>query len=491
MRNLTSASEALSASGDVAEMLAAVVAASVPQLFDAIRIEALALDGRPPLVARSGELDTTGGVRVDLRVRDTSYGTLTVSRGPGRGLDEVDCDVATDLGKRMALALHASHALAREHRVADTLQRALLPEKLPQSARISASAAYLPGTQEAIVGGDWYDVFDLPDGRTAFSIGDVAGHGLDAAVIMGEVRQAFRAAAVNPKSPSLVLERANTIVNMRADSAIVTAIFGILERDTATVTYAVAGHPPPIFAARGGTAITLPATGIPLGVAESVYTRDWTFTLPPGSLFTLYTDGLTEHSRDVARGEEQLLTAVRAQVASPSGEPARAIVGRIFGERDNVDDVAALVLAVTDDSPESFFFDFSALPLAVPIVRQALGRFLERRGVAREDAYAVLLAVGEAAANAVEHAYANEPGLVSVRAAFVEDALVVDVVDGGRWKPNEPREERGRGIRIMRALMDRIEIRTTQAETNVRFTLRLPLGRSDETATTSTAAAER
>ena len=76
-------------------------------------------------------------------------------------------------------------------------------------------AAYIPATEEAIVGGDWYDAFTLPDGRIALSIGDVAGHGLRAAIVMGEVRQAFRAAALNPTSPSVVLERANTIVNMR------------------------------------------------------------------------------------------------------------------------------------------------------------------------------------------------------------------------------------------------------------------------------------
>ena len=87
--------------------------------------------------------------------------------------------------------------------MADTLQRALLPERLPVDDRLAFDAAYLPGASEAIVGGDWYDAFRLPDGRIAFSIGDVAGHGLRAAIVMGEVRQAFRAAALNPNSPSL------------------------------------------------------------------------------------------------------------------------------------------------------------------------------------------------------------------------------------------------------------------------------------------------
>ncbi|GAC1309295.1 MAG: hypothetical protein NVSMB19_22950 [Vulcanimicrobiaceae bacterium] len=439
-----------------------------------MRIDARLTDGWPDLVVGHAG-DPVAAFTVDLAANGESFGTLAVWRGAGRALDAIDRDVAGDIGTRVAVALHTAHALAREHRVADTLQRALLPESLPQSQRVQASAAYLPGTQEAIVGGDWYDVFDLPDGRMAFSIGDVAGHGLHAAVVMGEVRQAFRAAAVNPKSPSLVLERANTIVNMRPDTAIVTAIFGILDRATSTITYAVAGHPPPILATRDGSAQTLPSRGIPLGVADSVFTHDWTFTLPPGSLFALYTDGLTEHSRDVALGEEQLLDAVRAQIVSPSAEPAQAIVDRVFAHRKNADDVAALVLAIEDDAPETFAFEFSALPLAVPILRRSLARFLEQRAVRDDDAYAVLLAVGEAAANAVEHAYAGEPGLVRVRAEHTDETLVIDVLDGGRWKPVERRDERGRGIKIMRALMDRIEIRTMQAETAVRLTVCLPM----------------
>ncbi len=470
---LTQISEALSASCDLDEKLASVVSATVPRLFGALRIETAPSEGWPAIAIGTDTIALSDAIVVGLQAGGVSFGTVTAARSPSHPFDEIDRDIVVDIAKRLAIALHTVHALAREHRVADTLQRALLPESLPQGARVTASAAYLPGTQEAIVGGDWYDVFGLPDGRMAFSIGDVAGHGLHAAVIMGEVRQAFRAAAVNPKSPALVLERANTIVNMRADTAIVTAIFGILDRATSTVTYAVAGHPPPILATRDGTAHTLPARGIPLGVAASVFTHDWTFTLPPGSLLALYTDGLAEHSRDVAQGEEQLLDAVRAQIVAPSPEPAQAIVDRIFEKRKNADDVAALVLAIEDDAPEHFAFDFSALPLGVPILRRSLARFLERRGVSDDEAYAVLLAVGEAAANAVEHAYAGEPGLVRVRAECADGILVIDVLDGGRWKPVEHRDERGRGIKIMRALMDRIEIRTMQAETNVRLTVSL------------------
>ncbi|GAC1615017.1 MAG: hypothetical protein NVS4B5_04230 [Vulcanimicrobiaceae bacterium] len=465
------------AQGDLEGTLREIVVSAVPILFDSMSIEAHAGDGWPALVVASG-MPAAHALTVPLETHEEIYGSVTATRRPERPFDDIDRDVVADLATRLAHRLRDAQNLAREHRVAQTLQRALLPQSLPQGRRIAASAAYLPGTREAIVGGDWYDVFDLPDGRTAFSIGDVAGHGLQAAVIMGEVRQAFRAAAVNPKSPSLVLERANTIVNMRGDTAIVTAIFGILDTLTSTVTYAVAGHPAPILATRNGSAQILPARGIPLGVAESVLTHDWTFTLPPGSLFALYTDGLIEHSRDVEAGEIELLNAVCAEIVSPASDPAKGIVGRIFADRKNADDVAALVLSVADDAPPNFHFDFSALPLAVPLLRRSFEHFLVQQGICEDERYAILLSVGEAAANAVEHAYLLEPGLVSVRAERVGATLTVDVNDGGRWKPVERRDERGRGIKIMRALMDRIEIRTMQAETNVRLTIDVDVDRS-------------
>ena len=454
-------------------MLASVVRLSVPDLFAGMRIEIDSTDGLAPIAVRGGVLGGSENLLVALQSGGETFGRLVVARRWGRQLDDLDRLIAADIGTRIALALNSARALARERNVANTLQRALLPDTLPQGERVRTSAAYLPGTKEAIVGGDWYDIFDLPDGRMAFSIGDVVGHGLRAAVVMGEVRQAVRAAAVDPTTPSVVLERANAFVNLRSDMAIVTAIFGIFDRDASSVTYAVAGHPPPILATRSGAAYTLPASGIPLGVAASLATVDWTFTLPPGSLFALYTDGLTEHSRDLALGEEQLKDAIRAQLFTPSGNPARHIVDSIFGTRQNVDDVAALVLAVADTAPEYFTFDFSAVPFAVSMLRRELARYLQARGLTEDDTFAAMLAVGEAAANAVEHAYASEPGLVRVRAECTGATLIAEVHDWGHWKRAKPADERGRGIKLMRSLMDRVEIRTLQAETTVRLTLLL------------------
>ncbi|HEX3549117.1 MAG TPA: SpoIIE family protein phosphatase [Candidatus Elarobacter sp.] len=387
--------------------------------------------------------------------------------------EESGLDLWTELALRIAVSVDAGLVYAREHHVADTLQRALLPERLPVDERLSFDAAYLPGAQEAIVGGDWYDAFRIPDGRIAFSIGDVAGHGLRAAIVMGEVRQAFRAAALNPNSPCLVLERANTIVNMRANPVMVTAIFGVVDPRDGTVTYASAGHPSPLLALPGGAVQLLPKDGVPLGILDRVDATDWTFTLPPGAIFALYTDGLIEYSRDVIEGERRLVSAVREAVLNADPEPARALLQRIFAHEGNTDDVATLTVTAPDVRAPAFAFTFTALPMAVPLVRRSLERYAERLGVDSDGRFALLTATGEALANAVEHAYLGDPGLVRVHAEPVEDVLHVVVEDDGKWKPAQRRDERGRGLPLMRALMDGVEIRTHQARTEVRLTMRL------------------
>jgi anti-sigma regulatory factor (Ser/Thr protein kinase) len=470
LRLLVAASRELSTSFDYAQTLAAVGRLVVPAFADGFAVEVDEGDIRTTLF-QTGRLE--GAVRdIPLIARNRTLGVLRMApagRETGGGIDLFE-----ELALRIAVAIDAAQIYAREHHVADTLQRALLPERLPLEDRLTFDAAYRPGAQEAIVGGDWYDAFRLPDGRIAFSIGDVAGHGLRAAIVMGEVRQAFRAAALNPNSPSLVLERANTIVNMRANPVMVTAIFGILDPRDGVVTYASAGHPAPVIALAGGEVQALPKDGLPLGIVDEIGATDWTFTLPPGSLFALYTDGLIEYSRDVLEGEAHLLAAIGATIAAPSEAPATALLERVFADCENTDDAAALTVAVADVEPEAFSFTFSALPMAVPLVRRSLLRYAERLGLDDDRLFALLTASGEAIANAVEHAYQGEPGLVRVGAQVAGDELIITVEDEGKWRPAQRREERGRGLPLMRALMSAVEIRTHQARTEVRLTLALP-----------------
>lgn len=471
LRFLTDVSEVLSTDSDVFHQVQRIAELAVPTYFGGLYIEARRLNGMADLVVQTGRPLGPDAFERPVQAHGRVLGTLRVEFATERTADEIDHALAIDLAKRLAIAFEAAELYAREHRVAETLQRALLPERLPQGPEIRHSAAYRPGADEAIVGGDWYDAFELPDGRTAFSIGDVAGHGLQAAVVMGEVRQAFRAAAINPISASLVLERANASVNMRSDATLVTAIFGFVEGST--VSYAVAGHPPPILAMPCGFVRALPASGIPLGVAASVGSRDWTFTLPPGSLLALYTDGLIEHSRDVAAGERELLDVVRGEIREPHDNPAQSILDRITAAHTIVDDAAALVLSTADRGTGDLWLALSAVPTAVGITRRALSRYATTHGVAGAALFSLLTAVGEASANAVQHAYAGDPGIVRINARIEANEFIVTVQDDGHWKAAERRDDRGRGLPIIRALMDRFEVAAYQNETRLLMALRL------------------
>lgn len=430
----------------------------------------LGMTGRVPpleLVPAAGAGASRGPILdLALTVRGRSLGTLRIVREAP--IDQFALLLFEELARRIAVTLDMARIETESHRVADTLQRALLPERLPRTDRHCFDAAYLPGTAESIVGGDWYDAFALPDGRVALSIGDVAGHGLAAAVVMGEVRHAFRAAALNANLPSVVLERANAIVNMRAEPVMVTALFGFLDPVTSTLTYAVAGHPAPMLAMRDAETERLPAGGIPLGIAPSVDARDWTFTIPPGSLLALYTDGLIEHSRDVIAGEASLLEAVRAEAAGDVIS-AQSLLTRALAGVKNTDDTVALIITVDDVPADEFFFEFSAVALAVPLARRALRRFAERRGLDDDRSFALVTAVGEAMANAVEHAYGDAVGNVRIRVACTAGAIHATIEDDGRWKAAQKRDERGRGLPLMRAICEGVEIHTNQVCTSIQL----------------------
>jgi anti-sigma regulatory factor (Ser/Thr protein kinase) len=470
LRLVLAASVVLEETVDVRRALQRVADLAVPRHADGFVIELD--DGAPPhVVSRAGVLGSAP-FECELRAGDRSWGTLRASRDT-RPLDAADRELFSVIAQRCASAVANVTRYQREHELAQTLQRALLPEGLPLGPSLCFDAAYLASSDETIVGGDWYDAFPLPDGRIALSIGDVAGHGLGAAIVMGEVRQAFRAAALDPKSPSLVLERANRIVNMRSNPTMVTAIFGIFEPGTATLTYACAGHPPPVLALADGVAKALPGGGIPLGILDAVDAEDWTFTVPPGGLVACYTDGLTEHTHDVVEGELRLLDELCREVVERNVRPARTLLDRVFAERKNSDDAALLLVTVEDRQPYDFYFEFSAIPLAVPLARHALRRYAERAGFDEETTFSLLTVVGEAVANAVEHGYARTIGNVCVRIFKRTTHLEATVEDHGRWRPAQQREERGRGLPLMRALSDGVEIRTDHQRTLVRMMVRI------------------
>lgn len=375
------------------------------------------------------------------------------------------------LALQVANALDQAILFERTYRVADRLQRALLPDTLPRVPGAVFNAAYRPASDEAEVGGDWYDAFSLPDGRVAISMGDVAGHGLEAATVMGEIRQAMRTISVSEDSPAAVLQHVHDAMNLRRGIGMVTAIFGFYRPELRELTYAVAGHPPPVLTIADGFSGFLPGGGMPLGVNPQVDAMDWTLTLPPRSCVVFYTDGMTEYSRDVLAGEQKLLAASLRAFEEDPENPAIALQERVFDAASNRDDAATLTLACTPGPiPESM--RFSAIPLAAPMTRALLHRFCDEHGLDEARRFALITAVGEAVANAVEHAYCGgPPGHFLLRTAVDGKQITVEVEDHGRWRPFQRRDERGRGIVLMHELMDRVRITSAQNRTVISLTL--------------------
>jgi anti-sigma regulatory factor (Ser/Thr protein kinase) len=180
---------------------------------------------------------------------------------------------------------------------------------------------------------------------------------------------------------------------------------------------------------------------------------------------------MTEHSRDVIAGEQQLLDAsIRAFEVDPEN-PALALQERIFDATINRDDAATLTLSCHDGALPGRM-NFSAVPLVAPIVRSFLHRFCDEYALSNSQRFSLITAVGEAVANAIEHAYRGEPpGIVAVRTDADNDTVTVEVEDHGRWRPFQRRDERGRGIVLMHELMDHVRITSAQNKTVIRLVM--------------------
>jgi len=233
-------------------------------------------------------------------------------------------------------------AFETEKRIADTLQDAFAQRPLPVVPTLVFSATYIPATDETKVGGDWYDAVELAKGRVLFSLGDVEGHGIEAAVNMSRVRQALISAALIDADPAAVLRRVNDYLQSAGRMA--TAVAGYADAATYEFVYATAGHPPPLLLQPGRGPMLLECGGLPLGVLENCAYRTRRIQAVPGAVLVLYTDGAVEHSRDVLEGEALLVQAARTALEKNVTDLAASIRTEIFGRRQVGDDVAILTI---------------------------------------------------------------------------------------------------------------------------------------------------
>ena len=231
-------------------------------------------------------------------------------RGCRRG-DSTSDDVwlAREVAGRAAVGIDNASRYEQEHLVAELLQRAVLPEQLPEPPALDLAARYLPAGPGVEVGGDWYDAFVLDDGGVGLVIGDVAGHDIAAASSMAQLRNALRAYALEGASPAVVLTRLNHLLCRSDDPLFATVIFGVLSPDRTRFRWANAGHPPMAIVHRDGTTVLTRPRGLVLGVRSDLDYPEGDVAVSPHDLLVLYTDGLIERrGENLETGIDRLLT---------------------------------------------------------------------------------------------------------------------------------------------------------------------------------------
>jgi PAS domain S-box-containing protein len=280
-----------------------------------------------------------------LMVQGRPAGVLTLARDADRpGFTENDVEVAEEFARRLADAMANAETLAREHTIAETLQRAVLPDAFPDLPGLDLATSYLPASDGVHVGGDWYDVFLLCDNRVGLVIGDVAGHSINSASIMGQVRSMLRAYAIDRPDPGDVLQRTNAALLRLLPDAIASAAYAVLDLTTGELLYANAGHPPPLLiTSTGDTEYLDDAPGVLLGAWAGISVRTSQRRLAPGTALLLYTDGLIEDPRrDIDEGLDALAGAVRRSGARTADQIRAAAESLPQGESSRADDVCLL-----------------------------------------------------------------------------------------------------------------------------------------------------
>jgi anti-sigma regulatory factor (Ser/Thr protein kinase)/putative methionine-R-sulfoxide reductase with GAF domain len=402
---------------------------------------------------------------VPLIVEGELIGVLHVGSLRPRRFHERDLAVLQVAAARAAPGIERarlSTALEHEHRVAMLLQRSLLPKRLVDTVGIAVAARYVPATDE--VGGDWYDVFELGRGQVGVAIGDVVGHGVKAAALMGQLRTALHAYAIENHGPAQTLELVDRFVQAMPDYAMATAAYAVLDPATGSLRISSSGHLPPIVVGEGGARVVEVVPAAPLGAFPYGSSQEHELLLAAGETLVLYTDGLVERPGvPLGDGIDELVATVSE--ASDPDEVCRLAIDQMAPPGGRRDDVA--VVAVQNlEVPEDLRLRLAARPTMLAQVRTVLRRWLVRMQIGGQDASEIILAVNEACANAVEHAYSPAPAEFELKAIKHDGEVMFVITDTGRWRG--PRgSNRGRGLAIMNAAMDEVDLSSSLDGTEV------------------------
>lgn len=377
----------------------------------------------------------------------------TIERPFGRG----DVDVFEEVGQRASLAMDQAQNSARERRLTQLLQEAVLPAQLPVIKGAALSSVYSPAAIDAKVGGDWYDAFRLDEHRVLLTIGDVTGHGVEASVIMNKLRHTLNVVAMYEDDPAMILDAAETVLIQRFPNGLATAFVGIYDERDHSIVYANAGHPPPIVRSKDGSLRELDGgRGLPIGV-RLTFDRSASSSAILGqvSLLALYTDGLIEASRDTIEGSRRLEECLKSDTL-PYVHNAAAFVKAGCIDGPVPDDVAILVLMFDDVVRWAFETDDER---AARECRATFISELRKRGISGgiDDAEIIL---GELLSNSRRHA----PGPVDVALDFVGGKAIAHVIDYGPGMSGRRRQapsllnDAGRGLWIVQELGREVRI---------------------------------
>jgi anti-sigma regulatory factor (Ser/Thr protein kinase) len=408
-------------------------------------IQAGAIDARHAAILQ--QLDIASAIVVPLLVDDDVTGMLHIVHGhASEAFTASDVDFTQVLANRIAVAIDNVAVYERARNVATTFQNAALPRRLPQIDGVALHHAYRTGDGAAAVGGDWYDAVPLPDGSLLFSIGDVAGKGLEAAVLMAAMRQAIRVAGLQGLAPGAVLEAANAALRAEESGRFVTAFVGRLNLASGELLYASAGHPMPLIR-QSGIVRTLRFGDPPLGVWDGAFETS-SIVLQPPWLLIAHTDGLIERTGDIVAGEALLRQVIADDGIAHATNPAAYLQARLLPDRVR-DDTA--ILSVRVDGPHHWRFGAEDA-LQAETARHGLTAWLAER--TRVETCAAEIICGELIGNVVRHA----PGPIDIDVAHAGGRARIFVQSSGdpftlrALLPQSIFSENGRGLFLIDSL---------------------------------------
>ncbi|WP_084961037.1 ATP-binding SpoIIE family protein phosphatase [Thermoactinospora rubra] len=393
-------------------------------------------------------------------------------RDPRASFQDPDLLLAAQLAHVAAIAVHRAHEERRHAAIADTLRRSLRPAPPRDLPGVTLAHRYQPGDSRMLVGGDWFDIIPLSGCRVALVVGDVMGHGLEAAAIMAQLRTAVQTLAALELPPDQVLRSLDDLAGRLTDHSITTCVYAVYDPIVRRCSIASAGHLPPIVVGGDGVADLLDlgeSMGLPIGVGRPpIATTE--IAAPDGSLLALFTDGLVERrGLDIEHRLEQLRDTIGATGGSLEALADALLEGAAADPRR--DDVTLLLTrfeGIPSDRVASWFLEPHTR--APGQVRRLLRRTLHEWGLA-DLAPRLELLTSELVTNARRHA----TRMISIRMVWTETVLV-EVTDDDHRLPQlrtaGPWDEQGRGLQLVAHLADRWGATRIAGGKTVWFTVR-------------------